>query len=293
MSRKLVALVFAVQVLAAAAVAEPRSFDWVFASNEKAQLNPADFHAGRVYRPGPDGGNIHVNIQATLPVTIAMTPAQAWNDALQHPEQMASLSFSCIREHVVTTTYECHLDPQTPMVLLVRDERTPDRALLNGIAAIVRAGAKTIIAPNLLTISYYRWDCVANCIQPEFQWVRLVKEKYPLTAVPKIYSLLTPEQDNQKIHIRFKSPAPMTLAVLPSKLADQIYANPSVANSALQGTTCKQRGVQSLAFECVFNIADGPQALVVLPDVPVESHKKAEVDWQTLKCVANCSLESK
>jgi hypothetical protein len=29
-------------------VGQPRTFDWVRASDENAQLDPADFHAGRV-----------------------------------------------------------------------------------------------------------------------------------------------------------------------------------------------------------------------------------------------------
>lgn len=276
--------------LSMAAFAEPRTFDWVRASDEDAQLDPADLHAGRVYRPGPDGGNMHVDIQAAQPVTIAMTSEQSWTDAQQHPETFPNLSFSCIREHVVSTTYECHLAPQVPMVLLIRDERTPNRAIVTGISAIAHLGAaKKIISPNDLRITYYRWDCVANCIQPEFQWVRLVKEKYELTSVPKMYSLMTPERDAQKMNVRFKAPIPMTVAVLPSKLADQIYDNPSTMNSALEGTSCKQRGVQSLTFECVFNVADGPQSLVILPVANITSHKKAEVELQTLKCVANCS----
>ena len=41
----------------------PRTFGWVRASDEVVQLDPADYHAGRVYRPGPDGGNMHIIIQ--------------------------------------------------------------------------------------------------------------------------------------------------------------------------------------------------------------------------------------
>jgi hypothetical protein len=108
------------------------------------------------------------------------------------------------------------------------------------------------VVPNDLKITYYRWDCVANCIQPEFDWTLLVKEKYPPTSLPKTYSVLTPEQDQQKVWVKFKAPVPMTVAVLSSKLADQIYENPSSANSALEQTTCQQRGVQSLTFDCLF-----------------------------------------
>jgi len=64
---------------------------------------------------------------------------------------------------------------------------------------------------------------------------------------------------------------------------------------ALEKNPCQQRGVQSLQFECTFNLADGPQSLIVAPEstdrVP---HKKAEIEMQFVKCVANCALlESK
>jgi hypothetical protein len=91
----IVALVFA---LSGSSYAEGRVFDWIKASDEDAQLDPADFHAGRVYRPGPDGGNLHVDIQSSLPVTIAMANAEAWNDIQQHPVNLANLSYSCIRD---------------------------------------------------------------------------------------------------------------------------------------------------------------------------------------------------
>jgi hypothetical protein len=276
--------------LSSGAFAAPRAFDWVPASDENAQLDPADFHAGRVYTPSADGGNIHVGIQSTQPVTIAMTTPQSWADAKEHPAAIANLSLSCIREHVVSTIYECHLGPDTQMVLLVRDDRTPNRAVVTGISAIGRIGmARQMMSPNDLRITYYRWDCVANCIQPEFQWVRLVKEKYELTSGPKMYSVLTPTIDAQKVNVHFKAPIPMTVAVLPSKLADQIYDNPATATSALEQTSCKQRGVQSLTFDCTFNVADGPQSLVILPASNIPSHKKAEVEMQTLRCLANCS----
>jgi hypothetical protein len=282
----IVALVFA---LSGSSYAEGRVFDWIKASDEDAQLDPADFHAGRVYRPGPDGGNLHVDIQSSLPVTIAMANAEAWNDIQQHPVNLANLSYSCIREHVVNTTYECHLAPNTPMVILVRDERTPNRAIVTGISVMSHIGAaRRFISPNDLRITYYRWDCVANCIQPEFQWFRLVKEKYEITSVPKMYNVLTPERDGQQVNVRFKSPVPMTVALLPSKVADRLYENPASLSSALSSSTCKQRGIQSLTFDCTVNIADGPQSLVILPDAEVK-HKKAEVEMQAVKCVANCN----
>ena len=233
---------------------------------------------------------MHIDIQAKQPVTIAMAFADEWNDALQHPDPatLSSLTYRCMREHVTTTTYECHLPSERPMVLIIHDERTPDRAILTGIVAVLNRGAKKFISPNDLTITYYSWTCVNNCIQPEYQWFRLVKEKYELTSVPKIYSLLTPERDGQQLSVKIKAPVPMTIAVLPSKFADQIYDKPETLSSALGNTSCKQRGVQSLTFDCQFNLADGPQSLIIKPDTSFSGRKKAEIELQTVRCIANC-----
>ncbi len=267
----------------------PRTFDWVRASDEVVQLDPADYHTGRVYRPGPDGGNMHVIIDAKKPVTLAMTGADEWNAAQTHPELWANLEYRCLREHITNTTYECHLPPSHAMVLVIHDERTPERALVQGIGAVLgRTGARAFVSPNDVQITYHSWSCVANCIQPEFQWVRVVKEKYELSAVPKLYTILTPEQDGQKLWMKIKAPVPMTLAVLPSGTADQVYDKPEQLGSALAQTSCKQRGVQAMEFDCQFSLADGPQSLLIVPDL--KSHKKAEIDVQTYKCVENCEL---
>lgn len=279
---------------AALTAAQDKAFDWVRASDESAQLDPMDYHAGRVYRPGSQGGNLHVDIQSKLPVTIALAPNDEWTAALQNPGAVPHLDFLCVREHVVNTTYECHLPNDRPMVLLVRDERRPDRAVIQGVEAVLGGGARRFVSPNDLKITYYRWDCVQNCIQPEFQWSVLVKEKYELSSSPKVYSLLTPERDGQPVWIRVKAPIPMTIALLPSEVADKIYDDPSSLSSALESTSCKQRGVQTLNFNCKVNLGDGRQSLVVVPEghgnVP---HKKAEIEMQSLQCTEHCDLLNK
>lgn len=268
----------------------PRTFDWVRASDEVVQLDPADYHTGRVYRPGPDGGNMHVIIHAKRPVTLAMTGAEEWSSAQAHPDTWGNLEYRCMREHVTDTTYECHLPPH-PMVLVIHDERNPERAIVQGIGAIVGKNTmRAFLSPNDVQITYHSWSCVANCVQPEFDWVRLVREKYKLSAVPKLYSIPTPEQDGQKLWMKIKAPVPMTLAVLPAGSADQVYDKPDLLNSALAQTSCKQRGVETMEFDCLFNAADGPQSLLIYPNV--KSNKKVEIDVQTYKCVANCELLS-
>src|SRR5438270_2314524 len=120
-----------------------QTYNWVRANDETVQLDPADYHSGRVYRPGPDGGNIHVGIQAKQPVTIAVMWVDEWRAAQQHPETLDSLNYRCVREHVLSTTYECHLPPERPMVLILHDERNADRAVFTGIGAVLgRASMK-------------------------------------------------------------------------------------------------------------------------------------------------------
>src|SRR5436190_19315265 len=95
----------------------PRTFDWVRASDEVVQLDPADYHTGRIYRPGSDGGNMHVIVHAKRPVTLAMTGAEEWRAAQSNPESWGNLEYRCMREHITDTTYECHLPPSHSMVL--------------------------------------------------------------------------------------------------------------------------------------------------------------------------------
>ncbi len=292
--KKLYWLGAALLSFAALSAAQDKVFDWVRASDESALLDPMDYHAGRVYHPAAEGGNLHVDIQARLPVTIALAANDEWTAVVQRPGPVPHLELLCVREHVVNTTYECHLPNDRPMVLLVRDERRPDRAMVEGIAAVMGHGARRFVSPNDLKISYYRWDCVQNCIQPEFQWSLLVKEKYQLSASPKVYSLLSPERDGQPVWIRIKAPVPMMVALLPSEVADRVYDDPSTLSSALESSSCKQRGVQSLSFDCKVNLADGRQSLVVVPEthgnVP---RKKAEIEMQSMQCSANCNLLNK
>ena len=270
---------------------QPRVFDWVKANDEVLQLDPMDFHAGEVFRPGPNGGNIRVIIRAKQPVTLAMAWAAEWNEVQLHPQTLANLEYRCIQEHVVDATYECHLPPGRPMVLVLHDERTPDHAIFQSIGAIVgKASAKELLSPNAVQITYNKWNCVQNCIQPEYKWVRVVKEKYELSSTPKLYSAVTPEYDGQQTWVKIKAPMPVTIALLSSKLADEAYDKPDTLSSALAQTTCKQRGVQSMEFECKVNRGEGPQSLILVTDAPVRSHKKAEIEFQTLQSIANCEM---
>ena len=296
-----------------------RVFHWLPANDESVRLDPANYHTGRTYRPNTPGANNHVDIKAEKPVTIFMTPADEWNQALQHPEAISRLRQVCLREHVVETTYVCEL-PVEPMTLVIRDERySPDQtaiaelgavldpsnkvehavgAGITGITAVLTAresAKRQFKAPNDVHIQYYRWDCVENCVQPEYQWTWQVKEKYELTSFLKVYGGFTPDHDATQVSIKIKSPAPMVVAMLPSDIAIQLHAKPELFETALEKNPCQQRGIQSMEFQCSFNQADGPQSLIVVPeDTSRVPHKKAEIEMQFVKCIANCQLlESK
>ena len=70
---------------------QQRVFNWLPANDESVRLDPANYHSGRTYHPGPNGGNMHVDIKAQQPVTIFLANADAWTQALQHPENIAGL----------------------------------------------------------------------------------------------------------------------------------------------------------------------------------------------------------
>ena len=319
------AFVSAILLMAAfsgASSAQDRVFNWLPANDESVRLDPANYHTGRTYRPNTPGANNHVDIKAEKPVTIFMTPADDWNQALQHPEAISRLRQVCLREHVVETTYVCEL-PVEPMTLVIRDERyspeSADHAVFSGLGLVLdpnnrveRAvgvgitGIEAVVAgresakrqfksPNDVHIQYYRWDCVENCVQPEFQWTWQVKEKYQLTSFLKVYAGFTPDHDAAQVSIKIKSPVPMVVAMLPSDIAIQLHAKPELFETALEKNPCQQRGIQSMEFQCSFNQGDGPQSLIVVPeDTSRVPHKKAEIEMQFVKCIANCQmLESK
>jgi len=204
------------------------------------------------------------------------------------------------------------------MTLIIRDERSsPDAAVFAGLGSVLNPNDKTdraisegiavvlgsqdsptrrFRAPNDVHIQYYRWDCVHNCIQPEFQWTQQVKEKYELTSFLKVYGGFRPDHDGEQVSIKIKSPVPMVVAMLPSQVADRLHSQPDALESALEKNSCQQRGVQSFQFECSFNLDDGPQSLIVAPEAgeSVPHKKKAEILMLAARCVANCELlESK
>ena len=268
--------------LSAALYAQDRVY-WSAANSETIPLEPASLHGGRIYRPAVGGGDMHVQIDSRYPVTVAMTWADEWNAAMQ-PGAPGSFSFLCVKEHVTSTIYECHLPSERPMIITFRDERRPERPVVSTIGAILGPGARPFFSPNNLHIQYY------ECIQPEFHWRRILDEKYQITPAPKVYSLMTPDHDGQELSVKIKSPIPLTVALLPSHLADQVYDKSVTLAEALNQTGCKERGVQSMSFNCSFNVANGTQTLLILPDIDFSGKKKATVEADTVRCVDHCEL---
>ncbi len=287
---------------------QQRVFNWLPANDESVRLDPANYHSGRSYHPGPEGGNLHVDIKSQLPVTIFMANANEWTAALQHPEQIVGVRQVCPRDHIVDTTYTCFI-PGEAMTLVIQDERTsPDHAIFTGLGAVFNpangvvdptnpieravglgigsilkaqaAAPRHFVAPNDVRIQYYRWDCVENCIQPEYQWFNQVKEKYQLTSFLKVYGGFAPDHDGTQVSIRIKSPVPMIIAMMPSQVADQLHAQPGALESALERNACQQRAAQSLTFQCTFNAGMGRSRSSPFPNRPRTSlTRKPRSKW--------------
>src|SRR6266849_1489787 len=186
---------------------QQRVFNWLPGNNESVRLDPANYHAGQTYHAGGDGGNMQVDIKSELPVTIFLARSEEWSGAVQHPEGLSNLQQLCTREHVVETRYSCFVPPVS-MTLVIRDERnSPDQAIFAGLGAVLdpknkteravgegitaiftglgSAATRRFKAPNDVHVQYFRWLCVENCVQAQFEWTWQVKEKYNLTSFLK------------------------------------------------------------------------------------------------------------
>ena len=287
------ALVFGLSVaVARGSRPQESTFDWLPSSDESRRLDPADYHTGRVFKPGDQAGNVHVDIEAQEPVTVEMAPAEEWSEALRHPELLPRVTFRCVREHVTKSTYICDVAPGHPMTLVLRDERDSAHTAITGFGAAFNdhGTVREFVSPNDIHIQYYRWACVQNCNPPRYQWMSELKETYDLTSAPKIYDGITPERDGEPFSVKINSPVPMTVAIVPSRLADELRENPDSLDSALDKRPCIQKSVRSTTFECTFDLADGPQSFIAVPEAgtTVPPNKKAEVEVIASKCIANC-----
>ena len=272
--------------------AQESTFDWLPANDETLRLDPADYHAGRVFKPGDQAGNVHLDIEAQEPVTVQMAPAEQWSEAIRHPELLPRITFRCVREHVTKTTYVCDVAPGRPMTLVIRDERNSERTTVTGFSASLNdhGTVREFLSPNDIHIQYYRWACVENCNPPRYQWTSELKESYDLTSEPKIYDGITAERDGEPFGVKINSPVPMTVAIVPTRLADELREKADNLDAVLNNRSCMEKSVRTAAFECTFDLADGPQSFIAVPESgsKVPSNKKAEVEVIASKCVANC-----
>lgn len=271
-----------------------KKYDWVRASDEVLRLDPSNYRGPRYYEPGREGLSIRVDVHAQQPVTVGLTQRPDYQEASRDPVLLHGLKYWCVQQHVVTTTYSCELPPSdVPMLLVVHDEREGAGVLLNGIASVLKVPGPShgLIAPNNVQLTYYRWGCIDNCYVPEFRWSRLLKEKYDLSRVLKVYGLPPAQNDGEEVAVKIKSPVPMLMAVLPAQVAGQLPGRPEMLESAVANSSCQQRGVQSSTLGCTFKPEDGLQSLVVVPEpaAAVPKHKKAEIEVSSNQCVAHCT----
>jgi hypothetical protein len=285
----------------------PKTFDWVPGTNETVRLDPAGYYQGATWPFGERDVVYHVGVEAERPVTIAVVAADDWNNALQQRmgKDLNNIEYTCLQQHVVRATFACKIPVVwSPSFLIIRDERDPGHAdhdrqnpgrpvpvAALGVVVTGHDSERRFIAPNDVHLQGYLWRCVDACDQPDFGWVSQVSEKYPLTRVLKLYgATVVPDHDGEQVSIKVKSPVPMAVAMLPARVASQLYGKPDMFESAVENSSCAQRGVQNATFQCTFNVADGPQSLVLLPETgaDIPSHKKTEVQLQALKCVNNC-----
>ena len=146
---------------------QQRVFNWLPANDESVRLDPANYHTGHTFHPGPSGGKNHVDIKAQQPVTVFMAPAEDWNQALQHPEAFANLRQLCLAEHVVATTYVCDMPPAL-MTLVIRDERNSlDPAVFAGLGAVFNPNDKTDRATDCRIGPISGTEHIAGCVHAD------------------------------------------------------------------------------------------------------------------------------
>jgi len=300
-SMKKKTLTFALFLVSAATLpvqAQHKVFDWVRDTDELVRLTPGLRQKTHLYNPG-QGGSIKLEVTAQKPVTIAVVQRRDWDNAGQEanatyrPAAIDSLQYRCMQQHVLSTTYSCDLPASDDsMALILRDEREFDHAVLASVGQVLRVPqtANAFGSSNEVRLQYYRWSCVENCYPPQFRGVRLAKEKYALSNMLKLYSLPLPEHDGEQVDVKVKSSVPMLIAVVPTAIAQQLYSQPEMLQSAVAGGICQQRAAQSVNFGCQLSANAAAQSLIVLPEPNANLPKKskAEVEVTSVKCVANC-----
>jgi hypothetical protein len=277
---------------AATAYAQQKTYGWIPQGSDSYRMMPGAYNGIAVFNTqGYQALHIRLDIEAREPVAIGVVSQDEWNNAIHNPELLHKLNYACLSEGVTRLNFSCDLASFTSRVVVVRDLRRVDRPSVAGVGAPLVRMAYNGFFSNEIRVTPFHWGCTAYCDLPDppsYAWVDLRREKYQITTALKSYGPFTPQKDDDKIRIYVKSPFPMTVAMVPSDLVDQLYANRDQAHELLSKTSCKQYGVQKSTFDCTLQMSDGPQQVVLLPEVEINKKKKAQVEISTVQCVANC-----
>ncbi len=280
---------------AASASGQQKTYAFVPQASDTFRIGPG-FHRGvAVYNPrGWEALHLRLEIDSQQPVSVGVVRLEDWNHAVHNPEELARLDYACLTEGVSHITFSCNFYPgDTSRVVVVRDTRSADRPVITGAAAPFVRYAVNEISANEVRVTPYRWECVDNCDlpdPPQFSWVDLRAEKFEITPAFKSYGPFTPEREGDVLRIRVKSPTPLTVAVVSTALADELYAHRDQALQLLAASACKQYGIQSGTLQCALKKNDGPMQVVLLPEARPRK-KKAEITISTVQCVANCAAQ--
>jgi hypothetical protein len=278
-----------------------KTYGWIPQATDTYRMGPGAYNGIAVFTPnGWEALHIRLDITARGPVTVGVASLQDWNNAIQDRELLGKMNYSCLSAGVTRLSFSCNFGPSNvARVVVVRDVRrwghhrdNGDGPSISGVGAPLARMAYNEFFANEVDVTPYHWGCTAYCDLPDpprYAWVYLRREKFKVTSTMKCYGPFTPQDDNDKIRVWVKTPFPMTVAVVPSQLVDELYAHQERAREILSKTSCKQYGVQRSRFDCTLRMSDGPQQVVLLPEVEINKKKKARIEISTVRCVANCT----
>lgn len=289
--------------------AQQKQYGWVPDGSNTFRMKPGAYNGIAVFQPhGWEAIRIRMDIDAREPVMIGVVPLDDWNKAVQNRDLLRNLNYACPMQAVTRVNFSCDFSMNfTPRVVVVRDmrrrehwehrdrdrdrDRDDDQPIVTGVGVPMARMAFDGYLANEIHVTPYHWGCTEYCDLPDppvFGWVNLRKEKFEITSEMKSYGPFTPGKKDDKIRIYVKTPFPMTVALVPSTTVDDLYAHKEQAREILSRTACKQYGVQKTTFDCALQVSDGPQQVVLLPEVEINKKKKAQIEISTVKCVANC-----
>ncbi len=287
-------LLFSAMVFPAAGLqAQQKTYDWIAQTPNSFRIGPGYYSGVAVYEPhGREALHVRLEIDARQPVTVGVVRLEDWNSAVRNPGQLARLDYACLTEEVTRISYSCNFYPSnTARVVVVRDARSTEHSVVTGVAAPFVQNGLNAMAANDVRVTAYRWECVSHCDladPPQFAWVEQ-KEKYEMASGPRSYGPFTPGHDEDRLRIRVKAQAPITVAVLPGRLANELSAHPEESRQILAQSACKQYGIESTTLDCTLQKPDGDMKVVVLPEAETGKKKKAEITISSEQCVANCT----